>query len=191
VLVGIVGVALLLGVDVGGDGAQLLGAGMVLLASLGYAIGGFMLKRRFQGVQPIGTVTTTMIASALMLLPWAAFTFPSSFPDLEATASVLALGFGGTGIAFVIFYTLIATEGPAKATIVAYVAPIFAVVYGAILLDEAVTIGTFAGMALILFGSWLAAEGSLRRRDAEAVMPDASPCEEAERVGARAAREAA
>ena len=188
VVIGIVGVALLLGVDVGGDGAQLLGAGMVLLASLGYAIGGFMLKRKFAGVQPIGTVTSTMVVSAAMLLPWAAFTFPSSFPDLEGTASILTLGIAGTGIAFVIFYTLIATEGPAKASIVAYVAPIFAVFYGATLLDEAVTAGTFAGMALILFGSWLAAEGSLRRsREPVPAMPDTGGCPDEEPAPSRAA----
>ena len=52
-----------------------------------------------------------------------------------------ALGAGGTGLAFVIFYTLIAEVGPAKASIVAYIAPVFAVIYGVAFRDEAFTLG--------------------------------------------------
>ena len=62
--------------------------------------------------------------------------------------------------------SLIATVGPARAFIVTYLAPGFAVVYGAVLLDEQITAATLAGLALILVGSYLAAEGRnpLRRR---------------------------
>jgi drug/metabolite transporter (DMT)-like permease len=81
----------------------------------------------------------------------------------------------GTGIAFWIFYTLISTVGPAKASIVAYIAPGFAVVYGVTLLGESFTLGTAAGLALIVGGSWLAAEGRLpRRRRAAGVVPEAA-----------------
>jgi drug/metabolite transporter (DMT)-like permease len=69
-----------------------------------------------------------------------------------------ALGAGGTGLAFVIFYTLIADVGPAKASIVAYIAPVFAVIYGVAFRDEAFTLGTLVGMALILGGSWIAGQ---------------------------------
>jgi drug/metabolite transporter (DMT)-like permease len=158
---GIVGVALLLGVDVGGDSAALLGGLAVLLAGLGYAIGGFYLKARFRDAEPIGLVTATMAASALLTLPLALATFPPQAPGAGALAAIAALGVGGTGIAFVIFYTLIARVGPGKASIVAYVAPVFAVIYGVAFLDEAFTLGTFVGMALILGGSWVAAQGRL------------------------------
>ena len=65
-----------------------------------------------------------------------------------------------------IFYDLIATVGPSRTWIVTYLAPGFAVVYGAVLLDEEITAATVAGLALILVGSYLAAEGRnpLRRR---------------------------
>jgi drug/metabolite transporter (DMT)-like permease len=169
VVIGIVGVGLLLGVDVGGDSKALIGALMVVVASLGYAIGGFILKRRFRSVQPVGLVTGTMVASALLTLPAAIATAPSSAPGLGPVAAVAALGVGGTGIAFVIFYTLIAQAGPAKAALVAYVAPGFAVFYGVAFLSESVTVGTFAGLVLILLGSALAAEGRLPRRATAAV----------------------
>ncbi|HYH60137.1 MAG TPA: DMT family transporter [Thermoleophilaceae bacterium] len=165
--IGIVGVALLLGVDVGGESAALVGGLAVVLASLGYAIGGFYLKAKFRDTQPIGVVTATMLASALLVLPLALITFPSEAPGVGALAAMAALGAGGTGIAFVIFYTLIAEVGPAKASVVAYIAPVFAVIYGVAFLDEAFTLATLAGMALILGGSWIAGGGALpsRRRD--------------------------
>ena len=72
-----------------------------------------------------------------------------------------ALGAIGTGVAFLIFYTLIADVGPARASIVAYLAPGFAVGYGVALLGESITAGTIAGLVLILAGSWLGAEGRL------------------------------
>jgi drug/metabolite transporter (DMT)-like permease len=162
--VGIVGVALLLGVDVGGDSAALVGGLAVVLASLGYAIGGFYLKARFRDAQPIGVATATMFASALLSLPLALATFPAEAPGAGSVAAMAALGAGGTGLAFVIFYTLIADVGPTKASIVAYIAPAFAVVYGVAFRDEPFTLGTVVGMALILGGSWLAGQGRLPGR---------------------------
>ena len=156
--IGIVGVALLLGVDVGGDSAALIGGLAVVLASLGYAIGGFYLKARFKETQPIGVVTATMLASAILVLPVALWSLPSDAPGAGPIAAIAALGAGGTGLAFVIFYTLIANVGPAKASIVAYIAPVFAVIYGVAFRDEAFTLGTLVGMALILGGSWIAGQ---------------------------------
>jgi drug/metabolite transporter (DMT)-like permease len=72
---------------------------------------------------------------------------------------MIALGVGGTGLAFLFFYTSIAAVGPARASVVAYVAPAFSVVYGVTLLDEDLSAGTIGGLVLILAGSWLAASG--------------------------------
>src|SRR5680860_64675 len=158
VLLGVVGVGLLLGVDLDGGSAALLGGLMVVVASLGYALGAFYLRYRFSGTMPIGTVTVTMGISALMTLPVALATFPSGVPDLETFGSLGALGVFGTGISFVLFYTLIADIGPSKTSLVAYVAPGFAVIYGVTLLGEDFTPATLAGLVLILGGSYLAAE---------------------------------
>jgi drug/metabolite transporter (DMT)-like permease len=163
ILVGIVGVALLFGVDLSGDSAALLGGLMVLLASLGYAIGPLQMKRRLQGVPPVGIAATTMTLAALLLTPAVPFAVPGHGPGLDTVASLLVLGAGGTGIAFLIFYTLIAEIGPGRATVVAYIAPGFSVLYGVTLLGERFTAGTAGGLALILAGSWLAAGGRLSR----------------------------
>jgi drug/metabolite transporter (DMT)-like permease len=176
VFVGMAGVALLLGVDAGGGTAALVGGLMVVLAGLGYAAGGFYLKQRLADLAPSGVGAATMAISALMTLPFALATLPDSAPGAGAVAAVAALGVVGTGIAFWIFYTLITTVGPAKATIVAYLAPGFAVVYGVTLKGESFTLGTAAGLILIVGGSWLAADGRVpgRRKQAAGVVPEAA-----------------
>ena len=176
VALGMAGVALLLGLDTGGGAAALAGGLMVVLASLGYAIGGLYLKRRLSGVAPIGVGGAAMAVSALATAPFAAATLPDSLPGGRSAGALAALAILGTGLSFWIFYTLIATEGPAKASLVAYVAPAFAVVYGVTLLDERFTVFTLAGLVLIVGGSWLAAEGRFpgRRGLPEAPAPDAA-----------------
>ena len=73
----------------------------------------------------------------------------------------VALGAAGTGIAFLWFYTLLAELGPARASIISYIAPGFSVVYGVVLLGEPFSVAAVAGLALILAGSWLAVQRRL------------------------------
>jgi drug/metabolite transporter (DMT)-like permease len=164
VVMGIVGVVLLFGVDLSGDAAALLGGLMVLLAALGYAIGSLYLKHRLRGVPAVGIAASTMVAGTLVLLPAVVFALPPHGPSLEAAASLVVLGAGGTGIAFLIYFTLIAEIGPGRASLVAYIAPGFAVLYGVSLLSEPLTAGAVLGLVLILAGSWVAAEGRLPGR---------------------------
>ena len=146
---------------------------------------GVLTRRRF--LQMIGAtagggaVASAMGASALMMAPLAAITFPSEVPGLDTFGSLLALGVGGTGIAFLLFYTLIAEVGPTRSSLVAYVAPGFSVLYGVFLLDESFTAATFAGLVLILGGSWLAAEARLPWQPKRAVAVAAPPTPEAAR----------
>jgi drug/metabolite transporter (DMT)-like permease len=159
VAIGIAGVALLLGIDAGGGAGALVGGLMIVLASFGYGVGGWFVKRRVRGVQPMAMVGATAATVAVAMAPFAALGAPSHAPDLAATGSLLALGVLCTGLAFVIFYSLVASDGPAKASLVGYIAPGFSIVYGITLLDEGFTAATAAGLVLILAGSWLAAEG--------------------------------
>ncbi len=177
IALGVAGVAVLLGVDLGGSSEALLGGLAILLAGLGYAVGGLIAKRNLGDLQPIGVAASVMLTSSVLLLPAAIIGFPGEVPGLGPIAAVIALGVVGTGIAFAIFYDLIATVGPARTFIVTYIAPGFAVVYGALLLDETITAATVAGLVLILAGSYLAAEGwerlAGRRRRTAGVGPAA------------------
>jgi drug/metabolite transporter (DMT)-like permease len=180
IVVGIVGVVLLLGLDLGGDSQAVLGGVMVVLAALGYACAGLFIKRRFRGVDPVGVVAGTTTTAALLLLPAAIITAPSGAPGAGPLAAVIALGVAGTGIAFVLVNVLVAKIGAAKMSLVAYVSPAFALAYGVVFLEEGVSVGTFAGLALILGGSWLAAGGRLpvpRRKLAAGRVDVAAACE--------------
>ena len=171
IVLGIAGVVALFGVDLSDSGAAVLGGLAVVLAGLGYAVGGFMVKHRFATAEPIGVAAGVMVASTILLLPAAVITAPASAPAAGPVAAVAGLGVVGTGVAFAIFYTLIRRVGPARSFIVAYLAPAFAVVYGALLLDERITASTVGGLVLILAGSYLAIEGFGWRRGDEAPAP--------------------
>ena len=153
------GVVVLLGVDLSGSGAALLGGGAIVLAGLGYAIGGFIAKRRLADAEPLSIAAAVMAASTVLLAPVGLATAPGSLPGIGPLAAVAALGLVGTGVAFAIFYSLIEMVGPARTFIVTYIAPAFAVGYGAWFLSERVTVATIAGLTLIVGGSWLAAGG--------------------------------
>ena len=173
---GLAGVVVLLGVDLGGSGDELLGGLAILLAGLGYAVGGLIAKRNLGDMAPIGVAASVMVTSTVLLAPAAVIGLPDEAPGIGPLAAVIALGVVGTGVAFAIFYDLIATVGPARTFIVTYIAPGFAIVYGAILLDETITAATVVGLVLILLGSYLAAEGwerLARRRVPAAVGPAA------------------
>jgi drug/metabolite transporter (DMT)-like permease len=161
VVLGMVGVVLLFGVDLSGNSETIVGGLMIVGAGLCYAIAVLIAKRGFTGVPPVGVAASNLTISAVVWLPFALASLPTHSPGANAVLSMLALGIGGTGIAFLLFYTSIADVGPARASMVSYVAPAFSVVYGVLLLDEDLTVGTVGGLVLILAGSWLAASGRL------------------------------
>jgi len=164
ILAGLAGVGILLGLDLSGTSAEALGGAAILLASLGYALGAFLSKLRLPGAPPTGVAAWVMVASTMLLAPFAVATAPSEAPGLGPVAAVAALGIVGTGVAFAIFYDLMATIGPSRTFVVTYLAPAFAVAYGAFLLDEPVSVSTIAGLSLIVGGSYLAAQGRLPGR---------------------------
>jgi drug/metabolite transporter (DMT)-like permease len=170
VAVGILGVGMLLGVDAGGGAGAIAGGLMVILAAFGYAVAAWYLKRNLSGVEPVATVAGTQAVAALVTLPLGLTHIPDAAPSLDAVASLLTLGVFCTGVAFVIFHSLVASDGPSRASLVGYIAPVFSIFYGVTLLDESFTAWTAAGLVLILGGSWLAAGGQLptRRRDVAA-----------------------
>lgn len=161
VMLGLAGVAVLLGLDLAGSLAELAGGLAILLASLGYATGGLVLKHRLAGLPAIAVTAWVMIVSTVALLPAAVVAAPDGSVGAGPLAAVAALGVLGTGLAFVIFYGLIARVGPARSFIVTYLAPAFAVLYGVALLGEGMTVATVAGLVLIVSGASLAVEGRL------------------------------
>jgi drug/metabolite transporter (DMT)-like permease len=160
-VVGFSGVIALVGIDVAGNGAELLGAGAILLAAVGYSIGPMLVKHRLAGLEAAALMGASLSIAALILTPFAAVDAPSRTPTVGAFAAVAGLGLFCTAAAFVIFTGLIREAGTSRATVITYVNPLVAVVLGVTLLGERPGAGAVAGLLLILAGSWLATGGTL------------------------------
>lgn len=160
-LVGFGGVVALMGIDVAGKGGELLGAGAILLAAVGYAIGPMLIKLRMGRLDPRATMGASLAIAAVMLAPAATLDPPQASPSTGAIACVIALGLVCTAAAFVIFTILITEAGTSRATVITYVNPVIAVGLGVALLGERPGTGAIAGLLLILAGSWLATDGRL------------------------------
>jgi len=181
IVVGMLGVVLLFGLDLSGSGDQIAGGLMILGASLCYAIGALALKHKLHGAPPVGVAGGQMAVAAIATLPLALADLPHHAPSFKAVGALVLLGAFGTGIAFLWFYTLIRDIGPARATVISYIAPGFSVVYGVLLLGEAFSVGALTGLALILAGSWLAVGGRAKRRARDpAPVPVQEACAAAE-----------
>jgi drug/metabolite transporter (DMT)-like permease len=152
-LVGLAGVALIVGVNVGGGIVPLLELGAVAVC---YAVGPAILQRWLAGAPALGVIAASLAVTAVAYVPIAAFSLPSALPSAEATASVLALAVVCTAVAFVAFFALIAEIGPVRATVITYVNPAVAAVLGILVLDERLTGWMVGGFALVLVGSVLA-----------------------------------
>ncbi len=162
-LAGAAGVVLLLGVEVGGGGAGLAGAGLVLAGCGSFAAGGLYLHRHFVGVPTIGLVGTCLAISAVVLLVPAALTAPGSDPTAQSLLAVVALGVFYGAVNFSLFGMLVATAGASRAAVTAYVAPVVSVLLGVLVLGEPLGAGLAVGLPLILAGSWLATDSPGRR----------------------------
>jgi len=156
VLIGFAGVGVLLGFELPHGREGVIGAAMVLLACLGYALGGLTLRYRFAGTRPEGVMAAAMAVGAAVLAVPGAVRAADATPDAGSVLATVVLGIGPTGLAFYLFAVLNAQIGPARASVVAYIAPVFAVAIGALFLDEAVGGATVAGLVLILAGARLA-----------------------------------
>jgi len=159
--IGLGGVVALVGIDVGGQVDELLGAGAILLAAVGYAIGPMMLKRKMADLDPRAMMAGALLAASVVLLPFGLASVPAATPSGEAIASLAVLGVFCTAAAFVFFGMLIVDAGPSRASVITYVAPVVAVALGVTVLGERPGVGAVAGLLLILAGSWLSTDGRI------------------------------
>jgi drug/metabolite transporter (DMT)-like permease len=154
-LIGFAGVVALLGVDVAGRPSELLGAALVLVATLGYAIAPIIVDRRLADLDPVGPVTASLLVGAVVLLPAALAAFPDRMPAPAALWAIGVLGVVCTATGLVVFFRLIAEAGPGRASVITYVNPLVAVVVGVVALGEHLGVVAIAGLLLILAGSWV------------------------------------
>jgi drug/metabolite transporter (DMT)-like permease len=130
--------------------------GACLLATLCYGFAANYTRKRLSGVPPLATAAgSQMSAAALLALPALGFA-PTAMPGAAAWASLAALALLCTAVAYLLYFRLIAHIGAPRAITVTYLIPVFAVLWGALFLGEAVTLPMAFGCAVILAGTALA-----------------------------------
>jgi len=120
------------------------------LASILYGLGLHMARRHLAGLPSAALASVTLGSAALLAAPFAFATWPDRVIPLNSWLSGAALGVLCTGIAFVLFYRLIAGIGANRTSIVTYLIPPFGVAWGALFLGEPVTISMIIACAMIL-----------------------------------------
>ncbi|HEY9457605.1 MAG TPA: EamA family transporter [Gaiella sp.] len=161
IAVGFVGVALLVGAQTGG---QVVGAIAVLAASLCYAASALIAGKRAGPIPPLHLAAGQLACGLVLMAPFGLLQLPDEAPPAKAVLAIVALGALGSAVAYVLYFALIARAGASRAILVTYLVPAFALVYGAVFLDEAVTASALAGLVLILAGTTLATGVARLRR---------------------------
>jgi drug/metabolite transporter (DMT)-like permease len=153
-MLGIVGVASLVGLDF--SGLHLVSLLEMAGVAICYATGPIILARSLSDLPGLGVIAGALAISALVYLPFV-FLQPPRHVTAAVVGSVAVLGLVCTAVAFVLFFQLIAAIGPTRATVITYVNPAVAIALGVAILGEKMTAGMIVGFPLILAGSILGA----------------------------------
>ena len=151
-LVGLVGVGVLAGVHPKGGWWGFAGTMAVVVASVSYAVGSLWGQRLIAGTSGLVLSAASMLGGLLVLLPFGLAQLPSHVPGWKETGSVVALAVIGTALAQIILYRVLRSDGAARVSLVTYLLPVTALIYGVLLLGEPLTWEELAGMVLILGG---------------------------------------
>jgi drug/metabolite transporter (DMT)-like permease len=162
VLIGVAGVVILVLPDIAAHGisGSVVGVGAVILASVSYAVAALYVRLKLRGMSVYQQSFGQLAVTTLLAIPIAAPALPSVHLAWLSMGAVIALGVGGSGIAYLLYYYTMNTLGPVRATGVTLVVPVTAVFWGVVLLGERLTITTIAGMVITMAGIVLA---NLRR----------------------------
>lgn len=154
--VGLLGVVILVGDQPVSQGAAYWAVAAVLLAPMSYGYAVHYARRHLAGVDPALTAFGSQLTAAAVLVLPAAYTWPAHAVQADIWAAVVALGVLCTGVAYVLYFRLVAQVGAAYAASVTFLIPAFGMLWGALFLHEPVTGAMLAGCAIILVGTALA-----------------------------------
>ena len=160
-VIGIAGVALLLGLDLRG---QVRAAIEMAFVVLGYGTAPVIVSRRLSEVPSLGVIAAALTVTAVVYTPIAALSWPHHIPSGRVLASLGALAVLCTVMAFLVFFALIAEAGPNRALVITFVNPAVAVTLGIIMLGEPLTKGLLLGFPLVLVGCILATRRTRREQ---------------------------
>ena len=170
--IGFIGVIVLVGgssvIDAKQGGVAVAAA---LSATVLYGVASSYTKRFLTGVPPLAVATGSQLAAAIVLAPLAYWLWPAHTPTGSVWLHVIALGIACTGVAYILFFRLVAHVGPTRAVSVTFLIPVFGVLWGHLFLGEAIGWNTWAGAAIVIAGTALVtgfSPGAVFRRAATA-----------------------
>lgn len=127
-----------------------------LVATVLYGWSANYARKRLGGVPPMAIAAGSQLAATLALALPTWWCWPAAMPSAHAWGAVAALSLVCTGMAYLLYFRLLARLGPARALTVTYLIPVFAIGWGWLLLDETLTHAMLVGGAVILAGTALA-----------------------------------
>ena len=156
-IIGFAGVTILVGwTDIPITISFILSTVAGLLGALMYAIAAPLAKDKLSGVSSMAIAAGSQLSAALILLPLTPFFLPTASVSLEIIGVVVALALFSTALAYILYFRLITNIGVSKTLTVAYLVPLFAMFWGAVILEEPVTESMLVGCGLILSGTAIA-----------------------------------
>jgi drug/metabolite transporter (DMT)-like permease len=130
---------------------------IILLGSTFYSISGIIILKKFKKSGNLNVTTSTLIWSVITLVPLS-FIFEDplgSTPTVESTLSLVYLGVVATGFAWWLRFRILSKNGIVFQTQVAYLIPIFGVIFGALILDEQITWKVLVSLVVIISGIYI------------------------------------
>lgn len=168
-IIGVIGVIILMSESLFGSQSassesSLLPMGYALFACVGYAVGANITRNYLYNVSPVAITAGSLIIASIIMLPIAVYEFPyGKTISFTAWMSVFCIGVFSTAIALIFMNQLIKSIGPMRATSITLVIPIFAIIFGYLLLGEALDTPAIIGSVVILFGTYLSLELSIKK----------------------------
>ena len=166
IAIGMLGVAAIVGLDVGGS--DLGAVAELAVVVVGYALGPAILSRWMSDLPGIGVTAVSLAGAAIVYVPIVLLTggWPTTVPSGSVIVAIVVLAVICSALAFILLIALVAEAGPVRATAITYINPAVAILVGAAVLGERITVWTIVGFALVLGGSYL-----VTRRRSELVVP--------------------
>ncbi|MEO0354863.1 MAG: DMT family transporter [Cyanobacteria bacterium P01_A01_bin.3] len=155
---GFVGVVILIGwqTDITATPAFLISVVAGLFAAVMYAIGAPFIKLHLSDVHPLIVTTGSQLSAALLLLPAVPFTVPTQEMTLQVAIATVILAVFSTAFAYILYFRLIRNIGSTRALTVTYLIPMFAMLWGALVLQEVITVSMVVGCGFVLVGTAIA-----------------------------------
>ncbi len=160
---GFSGVVLLVGGVPSTQSGALLATAGAFLASLCYGVAANFVKTELAGVHAWVTTGGSLVFAALLLLPLSLWQWPEQSPSMHSWLAVVLLAVLCTSIPNIYYFRLVISAGPTRAMAVAFLIPVFGMLWGALILDETVTLAMLGGCSVILLGTALVGGFTSRR----------------------------